>query len=152
MPDRRHPPNKNNRRKKDSNMKKLMMSMALVVGLCAVAFGWDQVNTSVDGINVKGGSLAIDGVKVTASAAELNKTDGLTATPAQLNAAVGAIHNVTATQSKAAVTATAAIQGVTYSVIDADGATNSMVSPTNIVVTVVNGGAVVTNISLTVTP
>jgi hypothetical protein len=69
-----------------------------------------------------------------------------------LNAAVGAIHNVTATQSKAAVTATAAIQGVTYSVIDATGATNSMVSPTNIVVTVVNGGAVVTNISLTVTP
>ena len=84
---------------------------------------WDQVNTSVDGLNVKGGTLAIDAVKITATAAELNKTDGLTATPAQLNAAVGAIHNVTAAKSTAAITATA-----------------------------VNGGAVVTNISLTVTP
>jgi hypothetical protein len=133
-------------------MKKMIGVLALVVGLVSAAMAWDQVNTSVDGLNVKGGTLAIDAVKVTATAAELNKTDGLTATAAQLNAAVGAIHNVTATQSKAAITATAAIQGVTYSVIDATGATNSMVSPTNIAVTVVNGGAVVTNISLTVTP
>jgi flagellar hook-basal body complex protein FliE len=133
-------------------MKKLAISMALVMGFVAVSLAWDQVNTSVDGLNVKGGTLAIDAVKITATAAELNKTDGLTATPAQLNAAVGAIHNVTATQSKAAVTATAVIQGQTYTVVDVAGATNSMVSPTNIVVTVVNGGAVVTNISLTVTP
>jgi hypothetical protein len=68
-------------------MKKMIGVLALVVGLVSAAMAWDQVNTSVDGLNVKGGTLAIDAVKITATAAELNKTDGLTATPAQLNAA-----------------------------------------------------------------
>lgn len=62
---------------------------------------------------------------------------------------VAAVTNATLTLSPAAITATAAIQGVTYSVIDAAGATNSMVSPTNIVVTIVNGGVVVTNVTIT---
>ena len=62
-----------------------------------------------------------------------------------------AVTNATLTQSKAAITATAAIQGITYSVIDSVGATNSMVSPTNIVITVINGGAVCTNVTVTLT-
>jgi hypothetical protein len=62
---------------------------------------------------------------------------------------VNAVTNGSVALSRAVVTATAAIQGVTYSVIDAAGATNSMVSPTNIVVTIVNGGLVVTNVVLT---
>jgi hypothetical protein len=62
-----------------------------------------------------------------------------------------AVTNATLTQSKAAITATAAIQGITYSVIDSAGATNNMVSPTNIVITVINGGAVCTNVTVTLT-
>jgi hypothetical protein len=62
---------------------------------------------------------------------------------------VNAVTNGSVALSRAVVTATAVIQGPTYTVVDTAGATNSMVSPTNIVVTIVNGGLVVTNVVLT---
>jgi hypothetical protein len=86
----------------------------------------------------------------TITAQDATKT-GLEGFRTKVNANFGRIPSSIATnvaQQVAAITATAAIQGVTYSVVDATGATNSMVSPTNIVVTVVNGGVVVTNVSI----
>jgi len=50
--------------------------MAVVVGLLAMVsmtvFAWDAVNMNVDGLNVKGSTLAIDGTKYTGTATQLN--------------------------------------------------------------------------------
>jgi len=64
---------------------KLLVSLVAAVGLVVLCVGWDQVNTSADGLNVKGGTLKIDGTAVTATAAELNIMDGVTSTAAELN-------------------------------------------------------------------
>lgn len=54
------------------------------------------------------------------------------------------------TNQTAAITATAAVQGVLLDLLGVDGSTNSVLNPTNVVVTVLNGDAVVTNLSVTV--
>jgi uncharacterized membrane protein len=125
-------------------MNKIVISMLMVVGLVSVACAWDQVNTSVDGINVKGGSLAIDGVKYTGTAAQLNAAAG------------GVSTNATVTKSVAAITATAAVTRQTFvpALSMADGTTNTVAFMTNatVAVTVVNGGVVLTNLVLNVDP
>lgn len=55
---------------------KLLVSLVAAVGLVVVCAGWDQVNTSVDGLNVKGGTLKIDGTAYTGTAAQLNSAVG----------------------------------------------------------------------------
>lgn len=51
---------------------KAVVGLFAVLGLAVTVCAWDQVNTSVDGLNVKGGTLKIDGTAVTATAAELS--------------------------------------------------------------------------------
>jgi hypothetical protein len=52
-------------------MKRLIVMLAVVVA-AGLTMAWDQVNVSVEGLNVKGGTLKIDGTAVTGTAAQLN--------------------------------------------------------------------------------
>jgi hypothetical protein len=63
--------------------RKMMAVAALVLAMASVTvLAWDQVNTSVDGLNVKGGTLKIDGTAFTGTAAQLNALVGGTTSSA----------------------------------------------------------------------
>ena len=107
---------------------RLMAMVAVVAMACGVAMAWDQVNVSIDDLNVKSGTMKIGGVAVVPVG--------------------GVATNATITKSAAAITATATVQGPTLQLAGVDGSTNAVKSLTNVVIAVSNGGSVLTNIVL----
>jgi hypothetical protein len=132
------------------NMKKLMaFVMVMVLILASMVMAEKPVTGEVTfdtGSKVHlDGQIIIGGTVLTATAAELNANIGTkTAT---------AVTNAVLTLSPAAITATAAITRQTYvpAFILADGTTNTIAQMTNAtaVVTVANGGVVITNVTIT---
>lgn len=109
---------------------RMMVVLAAFAMACSVVMAWDMVNVSVDGMNVKSGTMKIGGVTVVPLS--------------------GVATNATITKSSAAITATATVQGPTLQLAGVDGSTNAVKSVTNVVIAVSNGGSVVTNIVLNI--
>ena len=61
-------------------------------------------------------------------------------------------NNISPVLSKAAITATAVVTAQRVSLTDTNGVTASVMTNATVAVTIVNGGAVVTNMTLKLTP
>jgi hypothetical protein len=134
----------------DGKVGLIIISLMLLSGVVLAAD--TQVSGYTNETNVGTFYVSTDGTDSTLTVDKLSVLDATTLPGGYVSNVTAQTATLTAsvTQSTAALSATAVIQGVTYSVIDDQGATNSMVSPTNIVITILNGDAVVTNVTATV--
>lgn len=135
---------------------KKMIGFAVVVlvvaGSCFAAFDTlntqDATKTGLDSmatkINANFAKLPANAILTNVTAQTATITAGVTPQTVTATAAV--------TKQTAAITAAATVQGVTLSLKGIDDSTNSVVNVTNVVVTISNGDAVVTNLTVAITP
>jgi hypothetical protein len=151
--------------KETLKMKKLFLTLGCVLVAASVSLG---AFATIDNQDATKTGLPSFASKVNANFALVPSTivTGVTAqtasvsgTVAKSTAAIAATvtpqvvtPTATPTLQTAALTATATVEGPTLQLKGVDDSTNSIVSVTNVVVTISNGDAVVTNLSIAVTP
>lgn len=126
---------------KGTKMKKAVMVIGSVLFAGVVFAQQNMVFGLLEGNEIRAKKIILDGVTQSGAKA----TTGVTNVTAQTATLTGSV-----TKQTAAITASATVQGVTLQLKGIDDSTNDVVNVTNVVVTISNGGAVVTNLSVSV--